>query len=458
MLRKRAEHNNCEIFSLEEISLHQQEIERIELLDKLCRDLKILYLQSNLIPKIENVGRLKKLEYLNLALNNVARVENLEGCESLQKLDLTVNFVEELTSIESLRKNHHFKELYLTGNPCTEYEGYREYVIATLDNLQWLDGKEIEKSERILAKQDYENVRNKIITQQTEYSKKREKEKQDALKVKQEKEELLKKADSQSCIEAQSAKGEMEKEEDEEEKRYWQEKTDFTPESRIELHQHIEEKRKQKEKKDDEKLGRGKPTKETRFFSDDGRVLNINQGKWDFQFHDDEDSNQFILDLPCFKYLDTSLINVDVQPKYCRVTVKGKVFQLALSEEVNPDSCSAKRSQTTGHLIIEMPKVKEVVKPLRNNLPSKKTASPNEQKTDRDKQSPFQKQGKNSGIHHERLEVEPNTGSDMDFSQIVTENKTVHERARNQKDTVNYRITESEESTFVDDPDVPPLI
>ena len=61
-------------------------------------------------------------------------------------------------------------------------------------------------------------------------------------------------------------------------------------------------------------------------------------------------------------------------------------------------------------------------------------------------------------IRHERLEVEPNTGSDMDFSQIVKENKTVHERARNQKDTVNYRITESEESTFVDDPDVPPLI
>ena len=42
---------------------------------------------------------------------------------------------------------------YLTGNPCTEYEGYREYVIATLDSLKWLDGKEIDKSERILAKQ-----------------------------------------------------------------------------------------------------------------------------------------------------------------------------------------------------------------------------------------------------------------------------------------------------------------
>lgn len=25
---------------------------------------------------------------------------------------------------------------YLTGNPCTEYEGYREYVVATLPQLK----------------------------------------------------------------------------------------------------------------------------------------------------------------------------------------------------------------------------------------------------------------------------------------------------------------------------------
>jgi len=28
---------------------------------------------------LENIGRLKKLEYLNLALNNIERIENLEG-------------------------------------------------------------------------------------------------------------------------------------------------------------------------------------------------------------------------------------------------------------------------------------------------------------------------------------------------------------------------------------------
>ncbi|KAL0201320.1 hypothetical protein M9458_004507, partial [Cirrhinus mrigala] len=52
LIRRRAEHNNGEIFSLEEVSLHQQDIERIEYIDKWCRDLKILYLQNNLIPKI----------------------------------------------------------------------------------------------------------------------------------------------------------------------------------------------------------------------------------------------------------------------------------------------------------------------------------------------------------------------------------------------------------------------
>ena len=60
-------------------------------------------------------------------------------------------------------------------------------------------------------------------------------------------------------------------------------------------------------------------------------------------------------------------------------------------------------------------------------------------------------------VQDERLEVEPNTNSELDFSQIVKENKTVDRKVTNQQETVN-RITESEESAFVDDPDVPPLI
>ncbi len=72
---------------------------------------------------MENLNKLKELEYLNLALNNITVIENIEGCESLQKLDLTVNFIEVDNldrSIECLAKCKSLKELYLTGNPCTE--------------------------------------------------------------------------------------------------------------------------------------------------------------------------------------------------------------------------------------------------------------------------------------------------------------------------------------------------
>ncbi len=84
LLRKRSEHNECVLSTLEEISLHQFEIEKIENLDKCCRHLRILYLQNNIIEKIENLEKLKELEYLNLAVNNISIIENLDQNESLK--------------------------------------------------------------------------------------------------------------------------------------------------------------------------------------------------------------------------------------------------------------------------------------------------------------------------------------------------------------------------------------
>ena len=43
-------------------------------LTRLCPELQILYLQHNLIGKIENLRRLRDLDYLNLALNNITKV------------------------------------------------------------------------------------------------------------------------------------------------------------------------------------------------------------------------------------------------------------------------------------------------------------------------------------------------------------------------------------------------
>lgn len=74
LLRKKAEHNEGMLSNLEEIALHQMDIEKIENFDLLCRHIKILLLQNNQIDEMENLNKLKELEYLNLALNNICLI------------------------------------------------------------------------------------------------------------------------------------------------------------------------------------------------------------------------------------------------------------------------------------------------------------------------------------------------------------------------------------------------
>lgn len=62
---QRAEHNDGCLTTLQEISLHQLNIEKIDLLGHACRGLKILYLQNNLISKLENLHHLKVAYRLN---------------------------------------------------------------------------------------------------------------------------------------------------------------------------------------------------------------------------------------------------------------------------------------------------------------------------------------------------------------------------------------------------------
>merc|ERR1712080_196504 len=105
-----------------------------ESLEACCRHIRILLLQNNNIPKIEGV----------------------DGCESLRKLDLTVNFVdiEDLEeSIYNLKANVMLEDLYLTGNPCEDWPGFKQYVIAHLPRLKQLDSKLILPHERIRARQ-----------------------------------------------------------------------------------------------------------------------------------------------------------------------------------------------------------------------------------------------------------------------------------------------------------------
>ncbi|XP_012907226.1 dynein axonemal assembly factor 11 isoform X2 [Mustela putorius furo] len=426
LIRRNAAHNDCVIFSLEELSLHQQELEKLEHIDKWCRDLKILYLQNNLIGKIENVGKLKKLEYLNLALNNIEKIENLEGCEWLTKLDLTVNFIGELSSIKTLQHNIHLKELFLMGNPCADFDGYRQFVVATLQQLKWLDGKEIERSERIQALQNFPVIEQQIREQEKAYCLKRAKDKEEAQRNLREEEEKEAKARSylgfegqspfsveSSCHvqapEGQEGKCNQKKSKDsEDDLEFWNKPSLFTPESRLETLRHMEKQRKDQEKLSEKK----KKVKPPRILiTKDGKALNVNDPKLDFSLKDDEKHNQIILDLAVYRYMDTSLIDVDVQPTYVRVMVKGKV-----------DGVITGRRQTSK---------------------SEKSTS------DSSRERPNRR-----SKEIEKLEVDPSKHSFPDVASIVQEKK--HRPRRIQSEP---KITASEEDPeFEDNPEVPPLI
>eukprot|EP00929_Paragymnodinium_shiwhaense_P096121 TRINITY_DN5762_c0_g1_i1.p1 TRINITY_DN5762_c0_g1~~TRINITY_DN5762_c0_g1_i1.p1 ORF type:complete len:428 (-),score=151.81 TRINITY_DN5762_c0_g1_i1:141-1424(-) len=321
LLRKRAEHNDGCLPDLEEVALHQQELEGIDNIENCCRHIRILLLQNNIIPKMENLNKLKTLEYLNLALNNISMIEGVEGCESLKKLDMTVNFVgvEELEeSIYNLKANVMLEDLYLTGNPCEDWKGIRPYVVAHLPQLKQFDGKLILPTERIKARQMLPALA----------------------------------ADLEKAVEAAREKRLREAGIPVSEGAY-------TKESRNEMYMEMAAQKEEKEK--NEKRRMGTEAKEPRqipgVYNYRGDIRQCNEGKYDFNIDETSDTTRILFELAVPKYLDTTQLDVDVNPLYVRVVIKDKVTQLKLPNEVRPDASKVQRSRTTGMLVIDMPLV-----------------------------------------------------------------------------------------------------
>ena len=73
-------------------------------------------------------------------------------------------------------------------------------------------------------------------------------------------------------------------------------------------------------------------------------------------FTESGDKTQIVLEVQLPKFMDTSLIKVDLNPQYVRVEVKGKVTQLKFTEDILVDKSKVQRSQITGVLQFTMPK------------------------------------------------------------------------------------------------------
>lgn len=234
---------------------------------------------------------------------------------------MTLNFIdiEDLKqSTDNLKKVPSLRDLYLTGNPCEQWSGCKNYVIASLPFLAFLNGNEILKSERIQAVQQFPFL-----------------------------EKELEKAALENII-----KKENDPDKDNPNR--------YTKEYRRKLYKEIEEEKIETEKKKNEKSKSPWDFEEPKgpypVYKDNGEIRVCNQGKYDFYFNEDifvSGITLFELKLP--KYLQTTQIQVDLNPQYVRVVVKDKTTQLKFSHEIIVEKSVIQRSTTTGHLLIKSP-------------------------------------------------------------------------------------------------------
>ncbi|KAG0618127.1 hypothetical protein M758_4G041500 [Ceratodon purpureus] len=134
----------------------------------------------------------------------------------------------------------------------------------------------------------------------------------------------------------------------------------YTPDTRIAEHRELKELREQEEKKSERPDSQRKESTRRKGFDPlpvNGRVYQKNEGGWEIKLDESDCGTKIILDVAISKFLDTSLIDIDVQPLLIRVLIKGKLLQLHLPTEVKTDASSAERSLTTGHLVVTMPLV-----------------------------------------------------------------------------------------------------
>jgi protein TilB len=221
-------------------------------------------------------------------------------------------------SVENLKSNIKLRDLYLTGNPCEQWSGCKNYIIANLPFISFLNGTEILKSERIKAAQELPFLEKELETAAVE--------------------NIIKK--------------ENDPDKDNPNK--------YTIEYRRKLYKEIEEEKEQKERDKNKKRSNPWDPEEPKgphpVYKDNGEIRVCNQGRYEFNF--DEDiyaSGITIFELKLPKYLQTQQIEVDLNPQYVRCVIKNKVTQIKFGYEIITEKSLIQRSTTTGDLIIKCP-------------------------------------------------------------------------------------------------------
>ena len=198
------------------------------------------------------------------------------------------------------------------------------------------------------------------------------------------------------------------------------------------------------------------PLKKTKpklaLFAPDGRVLQRNEGKHAFKW--DIAAKTITLNVEISKFLDTSLIEVDVHTNWLRVTIKGKILQLLIEEDVQTEKVICERSRLTGQLAITMLKAVqhgdiEECRKMERLESLKKEADEKTRLANVPKPSRQRK--------YEKL-LEPREA--VDYKNIINKNATINKIASHAGKIMDAPVIKADmkiDQDFVDDPSVPPL-
>ena len=85
-------------------------------------------------------------------------------------------------------------------------------------------------------------------------------------------------------------------------------------------------------------------------YNKDGKVRQVNQGQYEWRFDETPDHTSVIFEIKVPKFLETQHINVDLQPDYVRLDIKGRITQLTHPENILVEKSKVQRSTTTGVL------------------------------------------------------------------------------------------------------------
>ncbi|KAL3787156.1 hypothetical protein ACHAW5_004726 [Stephanodiscus triporus] len=331
----------------------------------------------------------RSLEYLNLALNNVSKVEGISGMEWLRKLDLTLNFIDVDAleeSVDQLSGCRSLEELFLLGNPCmgvsndgdvtssssqdqTGWNGCRAYIVARLKNLQYLDGKEIKRSERILAIRQLPTLTSDLHLLAESRKKDRQiQNRAKELNIEEETDEVYISADAPTHHNPETRTKISNESYHQKHAKEKQEASNQAPKPKGEMEwedDHFRTVKNVRKWEEDDRNRESSNLTGMRHRQDDamgGGIKQCNQGKYQFWFEEEyaknEKSGTLIMRVAIPKYLSTSLVDVDIHPTYVSVIVKSKVLRVVLPVEVLSDRSVARRIAASGYLELVMPKVR----------------------------------------------------------------------------------------------------